>query len=219
MGAKNTLRNSNRALADKAQGPVIGIDLGTTNSCVSIIEGDRPHVIENSEGQRTTPSVVAFTKDGQRLVGTPAKRQTVTNPVNTFHATKRLIGRRFDDKELESDKKNLAYKIVKANNGDAWVEGSDGKRYSPSQVGAYVLDKMKQTAEAYLNQKVGHAVITVPAYFNDSQRQATKDAGQIAGLKVLRVINEPTAAALAYGLDKKSEQEQNILVFDLGGGT
>ena len=205
-------------MSDKVQGPVIGIDLGTTNSCVSIIEGDRPHVIENSEGQRTTPSVVAFTKDGQRLVGTPAKRQTVTNPANTFHATKRLIGRRFDDKELDEDKKNLAYKIVKANNGDAWLEASDGKRYSPSQVGAYVLDKMKQTAEAYLNQKVGHAVITVPAYFNDSQRQATKDAGQIAGLKVLRVINEPTAAALSYGLDK-GQDDKTIAVFDLGGGT
>merc|ERR1719486_1874459 len=213
----SALKSSTRFMSDKVQGPVIGIDLGTTNSCVSIIEGDRAHVIENSEGQRTTPSVVAFTKDGQRLVGTPAKRQTVTNPVNTFHATKRLIGRRFDDKELESDKKNLAYKIVKANNGDAWVEGSDGKRYSPSQVGAYVLDKMKQTAEAYLNQKVGHAVITVPAYFNDSQRQATKDAGQIAGLKVLRVINEPTAAALSYGLDKSDDKV--IAVFDLGGGT
>merc|ERR1719486_84807 len=213
----SALKSSTRFMSDKVQGPVIGIDLGTTNSCVSIIEGDRPHVIENSEGQRTTPSVVAFTKDGQRLVGTPAKRQTVTNPVNTFHATKRLIGRRFDDKDLDSDKKNLAYKIVKANNGDAWVEGSDGKRYSPSQVGAYVLDKMKQTAEAYLNQKVGHAVITVPAYFNDSQRQATKDAGQISGLNVLRVINEPTAAALAYGMDKSDDKV--IAVFDLGGGT
>jgi molecular chaperone DnaK len=214
----SALKSSTRFMSDKVQGPVIGIDLGTTNSCVSIIEGDRPHVIENSEGQRTTPSVVAFTKDGQRLVGTPAKRQTVTNPANTFHATKRLIGRRFDDKELDEDKKNLAYKIVKANNGDAWLEASDGKRYSPSQVGAYVLDKMKQTAEAYLNQKVGHAVITVPAYFNDSQRQATKDAGQIAGLKVLRVINEPTAAALSYGLDK-GQDDKTIAVFDLGGGT
>merc|ERR1712048_832374 len=218
MGAKNTLRNSNRALADKAQGPVIGIDLGTTNSCVAIIEGDRAHVIENSEGQRTTPSVVAFTKDGERLVGTPAKRQTVTNPENTFHATKRLIGRRFDDKELENDKKNLPYKIVRANNGDAWVEGGNGKRYSPSQIGSYTLNKMKETAEAYLNQKVSHAVITVPAYFNDSQRQATKDAGQIAGLNVMRVINEPTAAALAYGLDKGND-DKTIAVFDLGGGT
>merc|ERR1712048_1307834 len=218
MGAKNTLRNSNRALADKAQGPVIGIDLGTTNSCVAIIEGDRAHVIENSEGQRTTPSVVAFTKDGERLVGTPAKRQTVTNPENTFHATKRLIGRQFSDKDPDGDKKNLPYKIVRANNGDAWVEGGNGKRYSPSQIGSYTLNKMKETAEAYLNQKVSHAVITVPAYFNDSQRQATKDAGQIAGLNVMRVINEPTAAALAYGLDKGND-DKTIAVFDLGGGT
>merc|ERR1712048_802297 len=218
MGAKNTLRNSTRFMSDKAQGPVIGIDLGTTNSCVAIIEGDRAHVIENSEGQRTTPSVVAFTKDGERLVGTPAKRQTVTNPGNTFHATKRLIGRRFDDPELAEDKKNLAYSIVRANNGDAWVEGSNGKRYSPSQIGSYVLNKMKETAEAYLNQQVKHAVITVPAYFNDAQRQSTKDAGQIAGLKVLRVINEPTAAALSYGLDK-GQDDKTIAVFDLGGGT
>jgi len=216
--AKNALKNSNRTLADKAQGPVIGIDLGTTNSCVAIIEGDRAHVIENSEGQRTTPSVVAFTKDGERLVGTPAKRQTVTNPENTFHATKRLIGRQFSDKDLDGDKKNLPYKIVRANNGDAWVEGGNGKRYSPSQIGSYTLNKMKETAEAYLNQKVSHAVITVPAYFNDSQRQATKDAGQIAGLNVMRVINEPTAAALAYGLDKGND-DKTIAVFDLGGGT
>jgi len=216
--AKNALRNNSRALSDKAQGPVIGIDLGTTNSCVAIIEGDRAHVIENSEGQRTTPSVVAFTKDGERLVGTPAKRQTVTNPENTFHATKRLIGRQFNDKDLDGDKKNLAFKIVRANNGDAWVEGGNGKRYSPSQIGSYTLNKMKETAEAYLNQKVSHAVITVPAYFNDSQRQATKDAGQIAGLNVMRVINEPTAAALAYGLDKGND-DKTIAVFDLGGGT
>merc|ERR1712178_88379 len=182
------------------------------------IEGDRAHVIENSEGQRTTPSVVAFTKDGERLVGTPAKRQTVTNPENTFHATKRLIGRQFNDKDLDGDKKNLPYKIVRANNGDAWVEGGNGKRYSPSQIGSYTLNKMKETAEAYLNQKVSHAVITVPAYFNDSQRQATKDAGQIAGLNVMRVINEPTAAALAYGLDKGND-DKTIAVFDLGGGT
>merc|ERR1712178_648875 len=182
------------------------------------IEGDRAHVIENSEGQRTTPSVVAFTKDGERLVGTPAKRQTVTNPENTFHATKRLIGRQFSDKDLDGDKKNLPYKIVRANNGDAWVEGGNGKRYSPSQIGSYTLNKMKETAEAYLNQKVSHAVITVPAYFNDSQRQATKDAGQIAGLNVMRVINEPTAAALAYGLDKGND-DKTIAVFDLGGGT
>jgi len=161
---------------------------------------------------------VAFTKDGERLVGTPAKRQTVTNPGNTFHATKRLIGRRFDDPELAEDKKHLAYSIVRANNGDAWVEGSNGKRYSPSQVGSYVLNKMKETAEAYLNQQVKHAVITVPAYFNDAQRQSTKDAGQIAGLKVMRVINEPTAAALSYGLDKAND-DKTIAVFDLGGGT
>jgi len=215
---KNALKNSNRTLSDKAQGPVIGIDLGTTNSCVAIIEGDRAHVIENSEGQRTTPSVVAFTKDGERLVGTPAKRQTVTNPENTFHATKRLIGRQFNDKDLDGDKKNLPYKIVRANNGDAWVEGNNGKRYSPSQIGSYTLNKMKETAEAYLNQKVSNAVITVPAYFNDSQRQATKDAGQIAGLNVMRVINEPTAAALSYGLDRGNE-DKTIAVFDLGGGT
>lgn len=215
---KNALKNTNRSLSDKAQGPVIGIDLGTTNSCVAIIEGDRAHVIENSEGQRTTPSVVAFTKDGERLVGTPAKRQTVTNPENTFHATKRLIGRQFDDKDLDGDKKNLPYKIVRANNGDAWVEGNNGKRYSPSQIGSYTLNKMKETAEAYLNQKVSNAVITVPAYFNDSQRQATKDAGQIAGLNVMRVINEPTAAALSYGLDRGNE-DKTIAVFDLGGGT
>jgi len=217
-------RSLNRSLASSAtlkqqvSGPVIGIDLGTTNSCVAVIEGDRAHVIENSEGNRTTPSVVAFTKDGEKLVGDPAKRQTVTNPKNTFHATKRLIGRRFDDKELESDKKNLAFDIVRANNGDAWVEGTDGKRYSPSQLGAFVLGKMKQTAEEYLSRPVNHAVITVPAYFNDSQRQATKDAGQISGLKVMRVINEPTAAALAYGLDK-GQDDKTIAVYDLGGGT
>merc|ERR1719346_195471 len=171
---------SSAALKQQVSGPVIGIDLGTTNSCVAVIEGDRAHVIENSEGNRTTPSVIAFTKDGERLVGDPAKRQTVTNPKNTFHATKRLIGRRFDDKELESDKKNLAFDIVRANNGDAWVEGTDGKRYSPSQLGAYVLGKMKQTAEEYLSRPVNHAVITVPAYFNDSQRQATQDDKTIA---------------------------------------
>jgi len=218
--AKNTniLKNAARTLADKVNGPVIGIDLGTTNSCVAVIEGDRAHVIENSEGQRTTPSVVAFTKDGERLVGTPAKRQTVTNPTNTFHACKRLIGRRFDDKELAEDKKNLSFNIIRANNGDAWVEGGNGKRYSPSQVGSYVLNKMKETAEAYLNQKCNHAVVTVPAYFNDSQRQATKDAGEIAGLKVMRVINEPTAAALAYGMDKAND-DKTIAVYDLGGGT
>jgi len=200
------------------KGPVIGIDLGTTNSCVAVIEGDRARVIENSEGQRTTPSVVAFTSKGEKLVGSAAKRQTVTNPKNTFHATKRLIGRRFDDRELAKDKQNLAFDIVSANNGDAWVQGSTNDRYSPSQIGSYILNKMKTTAEEYLNQKVAHAVITVPAYFNDSQRQATKDAGQISGLNVMRIINEPTAAALAYGLDK-GQDDKTIAVYDLGGGT
>lgn len=214
---KRTLASTSR-LNQTVSGPVIGIDLGTTNSCVSVMEGDRAHVIENAEGNRTTPSVIAFTKNGERLVGDPAKRQTVTNPKNTFHATKRLIGRRFDDKELEQDKKNLAYDIVRANNGDAWVEGSDGKRHSPAQLGAYVLDKMKSTAEEYLQKPVKHAVITVPAYFNDSQRQSTKDAGKISGLNVMRVINEPTAAALAYGLDKGND-DKTIAVYDLGGGT
>jgi len=209
---------STRYLSDKVNGPVVGIDLGTTNSCVALIEGQTAKIIENAEGQRTTPSVVAFTKDGERLVGTPAKRQMVTNPTNTFHATKRLIGRRYDDKELQEEKKTLAYDLVRANNGDCWVQGTTGQKYSPSQIGAYVLDKMKQTAESYLNAKVNHAVITVPAYFNDSQRQATKDAGQISGMKVMRVINEPTAAALAYGLDKAND-DKLIAVYDLGGGT
>lgn len=199
------------------QGHVIGIDLGTTNSCVAVMEGKTPRVIENSEGSRTTPSVVAFTKEGERLAGTPAKRQAVTNTQNTFYATKRLIGRRFDDPEIQKDMKNLTYKIVKATNGDAWVQGSDGKMYSPSQIGAFILIKMKETADAFLGSNVKNAVITVPAYFNDSQRQATKDAGQIAGLNVLRVINEPTAAALAYGMEKDSDKL--IAVYDLGGGT
>ncbi|XP_065828653.1 stress-70 protein, mitochondrial-like [Oscarella lobularis] len=198
------------------KGVVIGIDLGTTNSCVAVMEGKTPRVIENSEGSRTTPSVVAFTADGEKLVGMPAKRQAVTNPENTLTATKRLIGRRFDDAEVQRDRKSAAFQIVKSGNGDAWVR-SRGKDYSPSQVGAFVLMKMKDTAEAYLHQKVNHAVITVPAYFNDSQRQATKDAGQIAGLNVLRVINEPTAAALAYGLDKSDDKI--VAVYDLGGGT
>jgi len=210
--------STSQHLRQTVNGPVIGIDLGTTNSCVAVMDGDRAHVIENSEGSRTTPSIIAFTKSGDRLVGDTAKRQTVTNPKNTFHATKRLIGRRFDDKELEKDKKNLAYDIVRANNGDAWVEGSDGKRHSPAQLGAYVVDKMKVTAEEYLGKKVNHAVITVPAYFNDSQRQSTKDAGKIAGLNVMRVINEPTAAALSYGLDK-GQDDKTIAVYDLGGGT
>ena len=195
---------------------VIGIDLGTTNSCVAVMEGKTPKVIENAEGMRTTPSMVAFTDDGEILVGLPAKRQAVTNPENTFFAIKRLIGRRWDDPMVEKDKKLVPYKIVRASNGDAWVE-SHGKQYSPSQISAYILQKMKETAESYLGQKVKQAVITVPAYFNDAQRQATKDAGKIAGLEVLRIINEPTAAALAYGLEKKSGE--TIAVYDLGGGT
>ena len=205
-----------RFYSDKVKGHVIGIDLGTTNSCVAVMEGKIPKVLENSEGARTTPSTVAFTKEGERLIGMPAKRQAVTNSENTLYATKRLIGRRFDDPEVKKDAKSVAYEIVRANNGDAWVE-ANGERYSPSQVGAFVLIKMKETAESYLGTKVNNAVVTVPAYFNDSQRQATKDAGQIAGLNVLRVINEPTAAALAYGLDKA--EDKLIAVYDLGGGT
>nr|CAI5861290.1 unnamed protein product [Callosobruchus analis] len=206
-----------RNKSEGVKGAVIGIDLGTTNSCVAVMEGKQPKVIENAEGSRTTPSVVAFSKDGERLVGMPAKRQAVTNSANTFYATKRLIGRRFEDEEVKKDMKTVSYKIVKASNGDAWVQSSDGTMYSPSQIGAFILVKMKETAEAYLNTKVKNAVITVPAYFNDSQRQATKDAGQIAGLNVLRVINEPTAAALAYGMDKTDDKI--IAVYDLGGGT
>ena len=197
---------------------IIGIDLGTTNSCVAVMEGANPKVIENSEGMRTTPSIVAFTDDNRRLVGITAKRQAVTNSLNTFYATKRLIGRKFDDKETQRDIKTLSYKVVKSTNGDAWVMTSKGEKYSPSQIGAFVLTKMKETAEEYLGKPVKEAIITVPAYFNDSQRQSTKDAGTIAGLNVLRIINEPTAAAIAYGLDKK-DKERNILVFDLGGGT
>jgi molecular chaperone DnaK len=197
-------------------GKVIGIDLGTTNSCVAVMDGKTPKVIENAEGMRTTPSIVAFTDDGERLVGQPAKRQAVTNPEKTIFAVKRLIGRRYDDPTVEKDKKLVPYKIVKAANGDAWVE-ADGQTYSPSQVSAFILQKMKETAEAHLGQKVDQAVITVPAYFNDAQRQATKDAGKIAGLEVLRIINEPTAAALAYGLDKS--KQGTIAVYDLGGGT
>jgi molecular chaperone DnaK len=195
---------------------VIGIDLGTTNSCVAVMEGGKPKVIENSEGARTTPSVVAFTKDGERLIGQPAKRQAVTNPDNTIFAVKRLIGRRFDDPITKKDTELVPYKIVKGTNGDAWVQAG-GKDYSPSQISAFILQKMKETAEAYLGETVTQAVITVPAYFNDAQRQATKDAGQIAGLEVLRIINEPTAAALAYGLEK--EDGKTIAVYDLGGGT
>jgi molecular chaperone DnaK len=194
---------------------VIGIDLGTTNSCVAIMDGSQPRVIENSEGARTTPSIVGFT-DSERLVGQPAKRQAVTNPDNTVFAVKRLIGRRVDDAEVEKDKKLVPYKIINGGNGDAWVEVR-GDKYSPSQISAFILQKMKETAESYLGETVTQAVITVPAYFNDAQRQATKDAGKIAGLEVLRIINEPTAAALAYGLDKK--EARTIAVYDLGGGT
>src|SRR4030081_3082805 len=200
----------------RTMGKVIGIDLGTTNSCVAVMDGKTAKVIENAEGMRTTPSIVAFSDDGERLVGQPAKRQAVTNPERTFFAVKRLVGRRYDDPMVEKDKKLVPYKIVKASNGDAWVE-SDRKTYSPSQISAFILQKMKETAEAHLGQKVDQAVITVPAYFNDAQRQATKDAGKISGLEVLRIINEPTAAALAYGLDKT--KTGTIAVYDLGGGT
>ncbi|MGA9252739.1 MAG: molecular chaperone DnaK [Roseobacter sp.] len=194
---------------------VIGIDLGTTNSCIAIMDGSQPRVIENSEGARTTPSIVAFTDD-ERLVGQPAKRQAVTNPDNTIFGVKRLIGRRNDDPDLAKDKKNLPFAVIDGGNGDAWVEAK-GEKYSPSQISAFILGKMKETAESYLGEEVTQAVITVPAYFNDAQRQATKDAGKIAGLEVLRIINEPTAAALAYGLDK--QETQTIAVYDLGGGT
>ncbi|KAG0129248.1 heat shock protein 70 family [Tuber indicum] len=200
----------------KVQGPVIGIDLGTTNSAVSVMEGKIPKVIENAEGARTTPSIVAFTADGERLVGIAAKRQAVVNPENTLFATKRLIGRKFTDPEVQKDISQVPFKITQHTNGDAWVEAR-GQKYSPSQVGGFVLQKMKETAEASLGKPIKNAVVTVPAYFNDSQRQATKDAGQIAGLNVVRVVNEPTAAALAYGLDK--DQDRVIAVFDLGGGT
>ena len=194
---------------------VIGIDLGTTNSCVAIMDGSQPKVIENAEGARTTPSIVAFTDD-ERLVGQPAKRQAVTNPTNTIFGVKRLIGRRVDDSDLAKDKKNMPFNVIDGGNGDAWVEAR-GEKYSPSQISAFILGKMKETAESYLGEEVTQAVITVPAYFNDAQRQATKDAGKIAGLEVLRIINEPTAAALAYGLDK--EESHTIAVYDLGGGT
>lgn len=203
--------------AGQVQGRVAGIDLGTTNSCVAVMEGTQAKVLENAEGSRTTPSYIAITAEGERLVGAPARRQAVTNPANTFYATKRLIGRQHNDPELKKDIEASPFAIVRANGGDAWVEGSDGKRYSPSQMGAFVLSKMKETAEQYIGSKVDNAVITVPAYFNDSQRQATKDAGQIAGMNVLRVINEPTAAALAYGLEK--DEDKVIAVYDLGGGT
>ena len=195
---------------------IIGIDLGTTNSCVAVMDGSTAKVIENAEGARTTPSILAFTDNGERLVGQPAKRQAVTNPEGTIFAVKRLIGRRFDDAAVKKDKELVPYKIEKGDNGDAWVE-ADGKKYSPSQISAMILQKMKETAESYLGETVSQAVITVPAYFNDAQRQATKDAGKIAGLEVLRIINEPTAAALAYGLEKKDGK--TIAVYDLGGGT
>ncbi len=201
---------------DEVMAKVIGIDLGTTNSCVAVMDGKNAKVIENAEGARTTPSIIAFTDSDERLAGQPAKRQAVTNPEGTVFAVKRLIGRRFDDPTVEKDKKLVPYHIVKGDNGDAWVE-VHGKKYSPSQISAMILQKMKETAEAYLGEKVEKAVITVPAYFNDAQRQATKDAGKIAGLEVLRIINEPTAAALAYGLDKK--EGKTIAVYDLGGGT
>ncbi|KAK1306568.1 hypothetical protein QJS10_CPA10g00056 [Acorus calamus] len=208
--------NAARAFSSRPAGAdVIGIDLGTTNSCVSVMEGKNPKVIENAEGARTTPSVVAFNQKGELLVGIPAKRQAVTNPTNTLFGTKRLIGRRFDDPQTQKEMKMVPYKIVKAPNGDAWVEMNE-QQYSPSQIGAFVLTKMKETAESYLGKSVKNAVITVPAYFNDAQRQATKDAGRIAGLDVLRIINEPTAAALSYGMNNK---EGLIAVFDLGGGT
>ena len=199
-------------------GKIIGIDLGTTNSCVAVMEGGKPKVIENSEGARTTPSIVAYTNDGEILVGAPAKRQAVTNPTNTLYAIKRLIGRRFEEKEVQKDISLMPFKIVKADNGDAWVEAR-GQKMAPPQVSAEVLRKMKKTAEDYLGEEVTEAVITVPAYFNDSQRQATKDAGRIAGLEVKRIINEPTAAALAFGMDKASSKDRKIAVYDLGGGT
>jgi molecular chaperone DnaK len=195
---------------------IIGIDLGTTNSCVSIMEGSQPKVLENAEGARTTPSVVAFTDESEKLVGQPAKRQAVTNPENTIFAVKRLIGRNFEDETVKKDIAAAPFKIVNSEKGDAWIEAK-GEKYSPSQISAFILQKMKETAEKYLGQEVTKAVITVPAYFNDAQRQATKDAGKIAGLEVLRIINEPTAASLAYGLDKK--QNKKIAVYDLGGGT
>lgn len=217
MLRKALTRSAYRNFAQTKTQSVIGIDLGTTNSCVAIMEAGKPKVIENSEGARTTPSVVAITKEGERVVGTAAKRQAVTNSESTFYATKRLIGRKFNDPAITKDAKHLSYKIVSHSNGDAWVAASNGEKFSPSQIGALVLTKMKETAESYLSKKVTEAVITVPAYFNDMQRQATKDAGQIAGLDVKRIINEPTAACLAYGLEKK--EDKTVAVYDLGGGT
>ncbi len=215
-GKRRFAASNNVQMDGVKMGKVIGIDLGTTNSCVAVMDGGKPKVIENSEGARTTPSIVAFTKDGERLIGQPAKRQAVTNPDNTLFAIKRLIGRRFDDPLTKKDMGLVPYQITKGKNGDAWVNAG-GEDYSPSQVSAFILQKMKETAESYLGETVTQAVITVPAYFNDAQRQATKDAGQIAGLEVLRIINEPTAAALAYGMDK--EDGKTIAVYDLGGGT
>jgi molecular chaperone DnaK len=206
-----------RTSAARRQGEIVGIDLGTTNSCVAVMEGAQPKVIENAEGMRTTPSIVAFTNNGERLVGIAAKRQAVTNPENTVYATKRLIGRRFNDDATKKDMNHLPYKIVEAKSGDAWVE-AQGEKYSPSQIGAFVLQKMRDTAETYLGKKVSHAVVTVPAYFNDAQRQATKDAGKIAGMDISRIINEPTAAALAFGCEKTGDGK-TIAVYDLGGGT
>ena len=199
-------------------GKIIGIDLGTTNSCVAVLDGDSVRVIENAEGDRTTPSIIGYTAEGETLVGQPAKRQAVTNPKNTLFAIKRLIGRRFEDKEVQRDIEIMPFGIVKADNGDAWVEAK-GEKVAPPQVSAEVLKKMKKTAEDFLGETVSEAVITVPAYFNDSQRQATKDAGRIAGLDVKRIINEPTAAALAYGLDKEQGDQTLLAVYDLGGGT
>ena len=196
---------------------IIGIDLGTTNSCVAIMENQKPKVLENSEGSRTTPSIVAFTPT-QKLIGEIAKRQSITNPENTFYATKRLIGRKFSDKETQKNIKNLPYKITKISNGDVFLETNDKRKFSPSQISGFILEKMKETAENYLNKKIKNAIITVPAYFNDSQRQATKDAGKLAGLEVKRIINEPTAASLAYGLDK-DKNNKIIAIYDLGGGT
>lgn len=214
--ASTSSADKDEAKPGSVKGDIIGIDLGTTNSCVAIMEGRKPRVLENTEGQRTTPSVVGFKPDGERLVGILAKRQAITNPVNTIHSAKRLMGRRFTDPAIKTIQKMVAYKIVKSKNGDAWVE-AQGKQYSPPQIGSFVLSKMKENAELFLNRPVKNAVITCPAYFDDSQRQATKDAGKIAGLNVLRIINEPTAASLAYGLEKK--EGHVIAVFDLGGGT
>jgi molecular chaperone DnaK len=213
MFRKTVVRNFSKAKTQY----VIGVDLGTTNSCVAVMEGGQAKVLENSEGDRTTPSIVAFSKDGERYVGSNAKRQAITNPENTFYATKRLIGRKFNDPDVKKDMKHLSYNVVGHNNGDAWVQTTKGEKFSPQQVASMILTKMKETASNYLGSPISEAVITVPAYFNDSQRQATKDAGKIAGLDVLRIINEPTAACLAYGMDKN--ESKVVAVYDLGGGT